>query len=186
MNIFFLSRHPGRAAKRLCNKHVIKMILESTQLLYTAHHFDPDVVWLGPLKVYKKAHQNHPMARWTRASWKNYRWLWKHAMAMTREYTRRYGKTHACVPHLERLREPPQNVRLHRRRDQYDFELAVVNPPQGCLGAPLCMGDLRDVCQVETPEGVDLVGSYENYYAWKRGTIDMSWEVNVVEEEDKK
>jgi hypothetical protein len=36
MNIFVLSRCPRAAARLHCDKHVVKMILETAQLLYTA------------------------------------------------------------------------------------------------------------------------------------------------------
>ena len=37
MNIFALHQHPVVAAKQHCDKHVVKMILETAQLLSTAH-----------------------------------------------------------------------------------------------------------------------------------------------------
>ena len=37
MNIFYVSRDPFLAATMLCDKHVVKMILESCQMLSTAH-----------------------------------------------------------------------------------------------------------------------------------------------------
>ena len=38
MNIFYLDKCPVKAAKYQYNKHVVKMILESAQMLCTAHH----------------------------------------------------------------------------------------------------------------------------------------------------
>ena len=38
MNIFYLHRDPVKAAVVQYNKHVVKMILESAQMLCTAHH----------------------------------------------------------------------------------------------------------------------------------------------------
>lgn len=38
MNIFYLSNDPNKAATYMYNKHVVKMILETAQLLCTAHH----------------------------------------------------------------------------------------------------------------------------------------------------
>ena len=38
MNIFYLNRDPYKAAEIQYNKHVVKMILESAQMLCTAHH----------------------------------------------------------------------------------------------------------------------------------------------------
>ena len=37
MNIFYLDRDPKIAAQLACDKHVVKMILESAQMLCTAH-----------------------------------------------------------------------------------------------------------------------------------------------------
>ena len=37
MNIFYLDRDPVIAAQMMCDKHVVKMILESAQMLSTAH-----------------------------------------------------------------------------------------------------------------------------------------------------
>lgn len=38
MNVFYLDRDPEKAASVQCDQHVVKMILESAQLLSTAHH----------------------------------------------------------------------------------------------------------------------------------------------------
>ena len=55
MNIFYLSHDPEEAAQYQYNKHVVKMILESAQLLCTAHRE------LGNDDVpYKSTHKNHP------------------------------------------------------------------------------------------------------------------------------
>ena len=37
MNIFVLDKNPIRAAQLQCDKHVVKMIVESAQMLSTAH-----------------------------------------------------------------------------------------------------------------------------------------------------
>ena len=92
MNIFFLSKDPVKAAQLQCDKHVVKMILETAQMLSTAHHengtsLDTDV-------LYKKTHVNHPASVWCRASAKNYNWLYEHFVALCDEYTHRYGRTH--------------------------------------------------------------------------------------------
>ena len=36
MNIFYVDKDPKTAAKMMCDKHIIKMILESAQMLCTA------------------------------------------------------------------------------------------------------------------------------------------------------
>ena len=97
MNIFFLSLDPDEAARLHCDKHVVKMILETAQLLYTAHW-----VYESPLPegAYRKTHPNHPSARWVRESLANYTWLCRLGMALCDEYSFRYGKVHKTQGHL--------------------------------------------------------------------------------------
>ena len=59
MNIFYLSEGPVDAASSQGDKHVVKMILESAQMLCTAHHACPSDAQ-RPEKFYKQAHLNHP------------------------------------------------------------------------------------------------------------------------------
>ena len=104
MNIFYLHKDPVEAAKLQYNKHVVKMILESAQMLCTAHHEimgdDADV-------PYKRAHVNHPSTIWARRSAQNYVWLYDHFVALAQEYKKRYGKDHLsytkCDPYLRFL-----------------------------------------------------------------------------------
>lgn len=94
MNIFYLSNDPEKAAKYMYNKHVVKMILESAQLLCTAHIISDGENANVPYKV---THKNHPSAVWARESIANYQWLYNHMMALGEEYTRRYGKKHLTI-----------------------------------------------------------------------------------------
>jgi hypothetical protein len=92
MNIFYLDKDPVKAAKYQYNKHVVKMILESAQMLCTAHrHYGNENV------PYKKAHYNHPSTIWTRQNTKHYYWLYNHMLALGNEYTKRYNKTHKTI-----------------------------------------------------------------------------------------
>ena len=77
MNIFYLDKCPKKAAQVQYNKHVVKMILESAQMLCTAHHHygHSDNV------PYKKAHYNHPSTIWARENHYQYQWLYWHMMA---------------------------------------------------------------------------------------------------------
>ena len=90
MNIFVLSENPIRAAYMQHNKHVVKMVLESTQMLCSA--FEPEH---NP--PYKRAFFNHPCTIWARTSKENYEWLLYHAIALSAEYNYRYGKVHKCL-----------------------------------------------------------------------------------------
>ena len=93
MNIFYLHRDPKKAARYQYNKHVVKMILESAQMLCTAHHHydeDTDV-------PYKKAHYNHPSTKWVRQSDEHYDWLYNHMLELGNEYTKRYSREHLSI-----------------------------------------------------------------------------------------
>ena len=105
MNIFFLDFNPRIAAEYHCDKHVVKMILETAQLLYAAHWvLDPDGI---PEEAYKKTHVNHPCAIWVRESLSNYMWLAELGWHLCEEYTHRYGKIHKTQKHIERLKSVP-------------------------------------------------------------------------------
>lgn len=88
MNIFFLSENATEAAQAQCNRHVVKMIVESAQLLSTCYVSD---------KYYRHTHFNHPCAKWVRESKTNYLWLLSHGLALCNEYTFRYNRNHATA-----------------------------------------------------------------------------------------
>jgi len=95
MNIFILDKNPSKAAKMLCDKHVVKMILESAQMLCATH-------WLtGGEAPYKLTHAKHPCNLWLLQSIKNYDWLLTHAIYLCYEYTKRYNKIHKSQPIIE-------------------------------------------------------------------------------------
>lgn len=93
MNIFFLHPDPEIAAKILCNKHVVKMILESAQMICTVLRRYGITDEQFP-NMYKKAHPKHPSTLWAGEKRGNLLWLYHHAIAMSKEYTYRYGKVH--------------------------------------------------------------------------------------------
>ena len=110
MNIFYLHQSPYIAAKVQYNKHVVKMILESAQMLCTAHHVYGNAE--QKLNVpYKQAHLNQPSTIWTRQCRANYRWLYLHMLALGSEYTKRYNKIHASIVKCEKfLNIPPAHI----------------------------------------------------------------------------
>jgi len=93
MNIFYLDSDPVKAAQAQYDKHVVKMILESAQMLCTAHHHYDN----GHNVPYKKAHYNHPSTIWCRQNSRQYYWLFHHMLALGDEYTKRYNKTHLSI-----------------------------------------------------------------------------------------
>ena len=102
MNLFVTDLSPVVSAKNHCNVHLRKMIVETAQLLSTAH-----IVCDGVQVAYKKTHHNHPCAVWVRASTDNYLWAWQLLLAMCSEYRYRFDKPHLTETHLQALRMIP-------------------------------------------------------------------------------
>jgi hypothetical protein len=127
MNIFYLDKDPRVCAEMHNDKHVIKMILESAQLLSTAHRVldgTESIVksktnrnvkrWILPDErdtiLYSATHMNHPSAIWCRQSKNNYVWLFDLFCSLIHEYWYRYGKTHKCASMIDALANIPNNL----------------------------------------------------------------------------
>jgi hypothetical protein len=99
MNIFAVDDCPTTAAVMLCDKHIPKMIVESTQMLVSAlrRHgaLDGDLpLTKSKRQPHKGGYHNHPCTRWTGDTRSNFVWLYDHALAMCVEFSKRYGKEH--------------------------------------------------------------------------------------------
>ena len=144
MNIFILDLDVKKCAQYHVDKHVVKMILETAQLLCGVHHVTGHDTGHVP---YKLSHKNHPCAIWARESLTNYLYLCELGLELCNEYTYRYGKTHLTDTKLRvLLNEIPNNITLG----------SYSEPPQ-------CM-----------PEDVkvqnDSISAYHKYYAnYKKG-----------------
>lgn len=96
MNIFASSPCPEKCAQYLDDKRVVKMVLESAQMLSTAivcrSSYD--------LAPYKPTHINHPCTVWVRRNHFNYLWMLNHFKALCKEYTRRFKKRHKCEDYV--------------------------------------------------------------------------------------
>lgn len=170
LNIFYIHTNPVIAAQQMVDRHVVKMILESAQLLSTAHRVLDGREIAGKSKsgrnakrwvlndarenvLYTATHINHPSAVWCRQSVENYTWLVEHMYALMDEYTYRYEKKHKCSGELSyMLQSPPENL------ETYDW-----------TPMPSCM-------DVQYIISTDPVTNYRNYYlhgknslhAWKK------------------
>lgn len=160
MNIFYIHENAKQCAEWMVDRHVVKMILETAQMLSTAHRvldghmIEQQVSMNGTRKnvkvwklddwrddvLYKATHINHPSAIWVRQSDANYRWLHDHLVALLDEYTHRYGKTHKCQSLCEPLKNPPLNI------------------PTGSFTQPTVAMDSSFVISN------DAVLNYQNYY----------------------
>jgi len=103
MNIFVTDPSPTKSAQALPDKHIVKMPLETCQMLSIVcsekwghgygqlHRLDGE-----PYKTDKGAFRNHPCTAWANESIVNAWWLVSHGVALCQEYTHRYGKVHSC------------------------------------------------------------------------------------------
>ena len=143
MNIFYLHSDPKVAASYFYDKHKVKMILECAQMLCTAH------IALGNEDVpYKKSHLNHPSSVWVRTNNENYQWLYNHMLALGKEYTKRYNKTHLTITKCKDI-----------------LAVTPLSIPTGNFTEPpQCMPDEYKV------EG-DSVTAYWNYYEKEKHSV---------------
>lgn len=100
MNIFALSDSPVLSAQYQHDKHVVKMTLETAQLLSTAARYTPpDFVndYMSDRdfkKLYKPTHFNHPCSKWARNNPNNFKWLCEHGLALAAEFKHRFKHDH--------------------------------------------------------------------------------------------
>lgn len=179
MNIFILDTDPVKAAQLQCDKHVVKMVLESAQMLSTAHRIlDGDLTRI-PSKsgktmvkawtlnddrehlLYKAVHVGHPCTVWTTESSSNYLWHYKHFQALAEEFRYRYNKDHSSWTDLKDvLFHPPKNIK--------DPGLTPFKLAMGI--APECINES------------DPVGSYRAFYQTKQRRFSMDWTKREVPE----
>ena len=172
MNIFILHDDPVKAAQDQCDKHVVKMIVESAQMLSTAHRMLDGTMELRPSKsgkrmvkyyvhpndnyegvLYKAVHHFHPCTIWTMESSDNYKWHYEHFIALCKEYEYRYGKQHSTYGLLKDILAPlPKNI---PNVGLTKFRLAMQANPE---------------CMFE-----DSVKSYRAYYHTKQSRFKMAW-----------
>ena len=159
MNIFVLDSNPVKSAQMLCDAHVIKMALESAQLLSTHYRMtilNADGVGIQKLAdmLYKSTHINHP-CRVCLDNPFNRAWLVYHFRALLSEYTYRYGKVHGSSK-LRHIFSIPMALDewLPHALDKLTF--------------PKCMPDTYKT----GGDDIDsIVQSYRNYYKYKQETM---------------
>ena len=172
MNILVLEKEPREAARMLCDKHVPKMIVESGQMLSTAHRMLDGTPIKRPSKsgktiqtyytfdderdnlYYLAVHKYHPCTTWTMHSKANYEWHYEHFHEMALEYQyRRNGKMHETFRKIGiLLAKPPLNI---KDRGLTEFAQAMSHYPQ---------------CKDPDP-----VTAYRNYYHQAKPFAKWEW-----------
>ena len=152
MNIFYLHDDPYPCAVMHCDKHVVKMVLESAQMLSTAHRILDGDEFADRYSLYKAAHVKHPSSIWVRQSAKNYQWLVDLWYNLGQEYSLRYeGRIHKSSS-LGALTTLPVNI-------PQDVEFSP--PPQ---------------CMPDEFKQEDTVQAYRDYYCGEKADF-AQWHV---------
>lgn len=121
LNIFYLDHDPRQAAQFHCDRHVVKMCVETAQILSTVWHIvneeEIGESWVPPppfgkryqveehespaytrtlagQRIYRGTHRKHPSVLWAAESKANYEWLWRLGMHLAAEYAFRYERQH--------------------------------------------------------------------------------------------
>jgi hypothetical protein len=148
MNIFYLDHDPVIAATLAFDSHVVKMPLESMQMLSTCVSIiTPEYTNLA---LMKPCFQNHPCTIWARSSSSNFKWLVDHTASQFAEYTKRYSKVHACQIRFEAL-QTVFNTCIEELKQSGAIELT---PPAQAMP--------------EEFKSIYPVLSYHRYYEYKR------------------
>lgn len=149
MNIFVLDTDPLRAARYHNDKHVCKMILESTQMLCTAH-IELDGLYEAQRAIpalIRPAHVMHPCNRWARASIANYDWLCLLLWGLLGEFYTRYGHEHGYVTLYKQLLSHPKSSTMAKTPTPWVQ------------------------CMLENYKQPDTVKAYREYYFFEKSHI---------------
>jgi len=171
MNIFFLHEDAVIAATMQCDKHVPKMLLETAQMLSTAHRVLDGTKIQRPSKsgkrmvwywehpdpqldevLYTPTHVNHPSSVWIRENSENYKWAFTHFVGLCVEFRFRFRKAHLSETKLRRpLANLPKNI------------------PPSVERSPIALA-IDDKFK-----GPDPISSYQKFYQAKQERMTMEW-----------
>lgn len=160
MNIFVTDVNPHISAQTLCDKHVPKMAVETTQMLVSAmrrHGATDDCVPLTKSGTpHKGGYANHPCTIWAGETSANFNWLLQHGFGLVDEYRHRYNKEHACEDQL-------WDISNTNRRNKFI--------PSGPLtDIALAVGDFRPDDITHAPIA-DAIFVYRAFYRWDKSAF---------------
>lgn len=155
MNIFYLDKDPVLAAQYHCDKHVVKMTLETAQILCAAQNKALTFKESEDRGLYKSTHKHYPSTLWAQQREKNYEWTYKLFEALLTEYKFRFNKTHASSFLCDALRQTPQIVQPYMSVKFF--------PPSVAMPEEFYLSNGRK--PVKERALVSSLHSYRNYYA---------------------
>lgn len=175
MNIFVLHEDPKIAAQMHCERHILKMIIEHTQMMAAAYYSTigisrkkqipdnqeavnnlfrgfPRKDENGNDRPYSISHVNHPCTVWTRSSLTNFYWLLDCTKALCEEFTHRYKGKHSVEFIVDWMYQNPPKL-----EDQGLTPFAQAMP--------------------EFYKSENAVEAYRKYYAFKTTYMRVNWKL---------
>lgn len=116
MNIFCINDNPIIAARELANRHVLKMGLESINMLFIPLKNQLNLTLPNNQQgiEFKITHINHPCSIWARESKENYEWLLKHTREILNQYRIRYKRTHVAEKYYSFIIDNYLNLKFNQ------------------------------------------------------------------------
>ena len=170
MNIFVLAVCVSEIAKSMPDKHVVKMILEYTQLLCSAHRILDGNENADKLGLYKSTHRNHPCTIWTRKCDANYKWLHSLLGNVFNEYTYRYDKTHSSYRLYEILSTPPYNIPISNSITPFALAMPDQYKPSNTPKTANIFDTINSYRRY-------LIGDKQRLASWKRRDPPYWWKI---------
>lgn len=147
MNIFILDSNLKKNAEYYCDKHLVKMILESAQLMCTVAQIK------GEQAPYKPTHINHPCTKWLMESGANWDLLFDLVTELNDEYKIRFNHDN--------------------NHKSYDVIISLIKPHYNNNDFIGMFNSVTD--QVRRTNAIDTINYYRKYYKFKMNEIKMKW-----------
>ena len=173
MNIFVLDLDPVVAARMHCDKHVPKMCVEAAQMMASALRRHGATDEQMPLTKkgtpYKGGYHHHPCTVWAGDSRANFKWLAQHALGLCAEYTKRFGKKHACAGPIIQMFPKYEAILPSESTPLTPFAIAIADHME-----------CRKLPDFDNMSAVEKYRAYYNhdkrYFAkWEKGTPAPDW-----------
>lgn len=146
MQLFVLSKHPDLAPECLADVHVVKMCLETAQILSTIWDSKGMPLLEGMPKPYNS---NHPVIKAIDTPWK-LNWVLLYNVNLQAEYTMRFGKDHKYTRLVDAYMEGLYDYNSNYDITGYDFS--------------------KNFKDFQT-NNTYVVGAYRAYYKFKKSKI---------------
>jgi len=95
MNIFVVHEDPKVAARSLCDQHIVKMPLETSQIMNNC------IMHIGHSGIMAPFNPKHPACIWAENGEENFFWLAAHGLELCSEFERRFGKIHGSLSKIK-------------------------------------------------------------------------------------